>query len=154
MMLLYEGEFKATDDGSVWVDQPNRDGESVVIQTALKQLVGHHVQFAMSHLPEMPVDVSKRGLGSCHVEGVCPYGHNSGNLGIYAVTANGVLHESPWRIEGFDGTVTEIRFEWMPGHAGRIACASLSELEKLRDSVANLKAQISGFSIGTAAEGK
>lgn len=145
-MVLLEGVFKATDNGHTMVERQHQAPADV--GEALSSLVGHHVQFAMHQVPTFPFDPSQRGLGACYVEGKCPLGHDDGNFDLYAVTANGVLHQDPWRIEAFDGTVQPIEMGKMVGHMGRIAAASLTELEKLREAAAQLSTQIQAFSIG------
>lgn len=151
MMVLLEGVFRQQ-DGKTTVAQDN--GSVGTLDSALSTLVGHHVQFAMHHVPTLPFDPTKRGLGSCCVEGKCPLGHDEGNFDLYNVTANGVLHSEPWRIEAFDGSVQPIDLNRMVDHMGRIACASITELEKLRESAAQLTAQIQSFSIGSKTGGE
>lgn len=151
MLILVEGEFKAV-DGQTCVEQTHRGG-TAIIEQQLKDMVGHQVQLSMHQLPAMPLDHTKRGLGSCHVEGKCPCGHDDGNWEIYNVTAQGVLREGPWRIEQFDGTETMLRFDWMVGHMGRMACASLTQLEVLREAAASLSEQVQAISIGSKVVG-
>jgi hypothetical protein len=156
MMMLLEGQFRKDPDGTVWVDAPpDRNGNLMTVTASLQALIGHHVQFAMSHLPSLPLDSTRRGLGSCNWgDAPCPFGHTVDMFDIYTVTAQGTLEHdptqtNPWSIVSFDGTTTEIRLDWMVGHNGRIACASITELEKLRESVATMANQVAGFSIGT-----
>ena len=148
MLVLVEGVFKA-EEGQTVVAQPQRAESAVPIEQQLKDMVGNQVQFAMHQLPSMPLDPAKRGLGSCLVEGKCPVGHDDGNWELYNVTAQGVLRDSPWRIEQFDGTEVALRFDWMAGHVGRMACASLTQLESLRELAANLTEQVQAISIGS-----
>lgn len=149
MMVLLEGVFKQS-DGKTVVDQPHRQNVAVV-EDALALLVGHHVQFAMHHVPALPFDPTLRGLGACHVEGQCPLGHDDGKFDLYNVTASGVLRQDPWRVEQFDGTEEPVRLDCMVGHMGRLACASVTELEKLREAAASLSAQVQAFRIGVGA---
>lgn len=148
MLILAEGVFKG-EDGQVWVEQPDRNAASVTVDEQLKDMVGQSVQLAMHQLPSMPLDHTKRGLGSCHVEGKCPCGHDDGNWELYNVATQGILHAEPWRIEQFDGTVVPLRFDWMVGHMGRMACASLTQLESLREIAANLTAQVQAVTLGS-----
>lgn len=148
-MVMLEGVFKQVDGQT----QVQRGDQTLAVEAALASLVGHHVQFAMHHVPTLPFNPSLRGLGACHVEGKCPVGHDDGNFDLYNVVGNGVLHQNPWRIEAFDGSVTEIDMNSMVGHTGRIACASLTELEKLRETAAQLTAQVQAFTIGSKPAG-
>lgn len=145
-MILMEGVFERLGDGQTWADSPTPN--PMTVEAALSTLVGHHVQFAMHHVPMLPFDPTKRGLGACYAVGRCHFGHDEGNTDLYQMTANGVLHQDPWRIEAFDGTVQTFDPSVLVGHMGRVACASVTELEKLRESAAKLTAQIQSFSIG------
>ena len=150
MMIMLEGLFRSDKEGNVWVDQPYHNGDILAITALLPNLVGHHVQFAMHQTPVMPFDSTLRGLGSCHVEGICPCGHDDGYFNLYNIVANGTLRADPWRIEQFDGTTVDLRLDLMVGHDGRLACASITELEKMREAAATLAVQVQAFSIGTS----
>lgn len=51
---------------------------------------------------------------------------------------DGVLRADPWRVEKFDGTVATVPFRGMEGHYGRLAAATMVDVEKMREALGQL----------------
>lgn len=115
-------------------------GQHKRVAGILTPLVGQRVQLAVHHLPPQ-VDHGKPGLGSCcwlPLGAGCPVRHDLTPDRLLSFHAEGVLRDEPWRLEKFDGTVVTIPFSGMPGHYGRLAVASMPDLDQMRDILAKL----------------
>ncbi len=116
---------------------------------ALTPLVGQRVQFALHHLPPHGIEAGAPGAGSCRFpEGKgCPVRHDEFPDRLLGFHLDGVLQGAPiWGMQKFDGTVVSIPFGGMVGHFGRVAAATILDVEAMRDSL--LKAVTSPGSSG------
>jgi len=139
-VILLEGSFSADDsDLRVQLD----DGSHKSVYEALRPLVGQRVQFALHHLPPHGIEVGKPGAGSClHPEGVgCPVSHDQYPDRMLTFHLDGVLREDPWSIERFDGSVIPIPFRGLPGHYGRVAAATILDMERMREALSRFSPQ-------------
>lgn len=145
MFVLVEGTFVQEADTLTIVQE---DGKRYSIEGSLGPLVGDNVQLSLHHLPRLDHHWDTRGAGCClWPEGQCPFGHDAKPQRFHSVVATGVLERDPWQVRAFDGTLTPLHFDWMVNHKGRLACASLSQLETLRGLVDGLKTQVSSVTM-------
>lgn len=130
-VVLLEGVFASTGDLTV-------DGSRV--DDTLDRFVGTRVRVAAHHLPADPVDPMRWGGGSCTYQpGPCPYGHHADPARMYSYTGEGVLRPDGdgWTLTRFDGRVDRLGLSAMAGHRGRIAVASVLDVDKMRDAVSS-----------------
>jgi hypothetical protein len=141
--VLLEGLFYLDENG---VLQVRSDGGSIQsVETVLRPLVGEHIQLAVHHLPTGGVQPGAWGWGCCQWKPAeCPAGHHNKPDFLFNFSGNGVLQQEPWRLNLFTGGSSEIDFAKMPGHLGRLAAATVPDVEKMRDSLASLKESGSG----------
>lgn len=128
-VVLLEGSFAPTADLSV-------DGSRV--SDALARFVGTRVRLAAHHLPSDPVDPTRWGGGSCGYQpGPCPYGHHGDPTRMYSYTGEGVLgvDGDGWALTRFDGRVDRVGLSALVGHRGRVAVASVVDIDAMRDTV-------------------
>ena len=145
-VLLIEGLFYDR-GGDLFVEQDHGVHRSVT--EALSPLVGQRVQFALHHLPPHGIEAGAPGAGSCRFpEGKgCPVRHDEFPDRLLGFHLDGVLQGAPsWGMQKFDGTVVPIPFSGMVGHFGRVAAATILDVEAMRDSL--LKAVTSPGSSG------
>lgn len=135
--LLLEGLFYERGD-TLFVEKDG--GEHVSVTDILNPLVGVRVQIAVHHLPPHGVQPGLPGAGSCRFPGGhgCPARHDQYPDRLLAFHMDGVLRADPWRVEKFDGTVAAIPFRGMEGHYGRLAAATMVDVEKMRDALGQL----------------
>lgn len=135
--ILIEGLFYEQ-DSSLSVEQDG--GVHTALDVALHPLVGHRVQFAVHHLPPNGVQPGTPGAGSCKFPGGkgCPVQHDQHPDRLLAFHMDGVLRMRPWRMEKFDGSLVPIPFGGMVGHFGRVAGASIVDVEAMRGAMAGL----------------
>jgi len=130
--------FKAVLLEGVFGDSPKgvcASGKAVADE--LRPLVGERIRFAMHHLPPnlTHLDISRWGGGSCLWQPApCPAGHHQDPGWLLNVTEEGTLDDQ-WDIHRLDGTVFRLPLELMVGHYGRLAAATLFEVEKMRDAL-------------------
>ena len=105
----------------------------------LAPVLGQRVQLALHHLPPHGVQPDLPGAGSClYLKGQrCPI-HELHPDRLLSFHSEGTLHSDPWRLIRFDGTMLPIPVQGMPGHYGRVGAASLVDVEKMRDQLAQL----------------
>jgi hypothetical protein len=115
-------------------------GEHVDVQALLTPLLGTRVQFAVHHLPPQGIQPGIPGAGACRFPGGqgCPVRHDKYPDRLLTYHLDGVLRADPWRQEKFDGTVVPIPFQGMVGHYGRLAVATVIDVEKMRDALGGL----------------
>jgi len=116
------------------------------VYKALEPLIGQRVQLAMHHVPPMPIDATRWGGGSCLLEptGYCPFGHHNDPNRMFNLAMDGVLvydmdhkkGEGGWWLQTFDGKKTMLPLTHvLLGHRGRIAAASITAVEEMRDAL-------------------
>lgn len=135
--ILIEGLFymKGSD---LFVEQDN--GEHVAFDDILDPVMDQRVQLALHHLPPHGIEPGTPGAGSCrwHAGINCPAQHDRYPDRLLSFHMEGVLRKAPWRIERFDGTVTPLPVQGMPGHYGRVGGATVVDVEKMREQLAGL----------------
>ena len=133
-VVLMEGLFYDR-GGDLFVEQD--EGVHRAVVATLLPLVGERVQFALHHLPPNGLQPGQPGAGSCQYPGGkgCPLGHDVRPNRLLSFHLEGVLKADPWRLEKFDGTESFIPFSGLDGHYGRVACATLLDVEAIRDLV-------------------
>jgi hypothetical protein len=112
------------------------------VEAELRPLVGKRVRLAMHHLPPNlhNLNPDKWGGGSCLWQpSPCPAGHHERPDYLFNLSAEGVLWDREkydgWCIERLDGTILDLPFRKMAGHHGRLAAATLIDVEKMRDAL-------------------
>ncbi len=153
--ILLEGVFFLSEDpypDSRGVELP--DYRDLLVQTptgvrsafaTLRTLVGERVYLATHHVPSDPIDPTRWGGGSCHWQpaGICPFGHHNVPTRLFNLTAQGVLvydldhalKTGGWSVVGADGSHTILPLVLaLPGHDGRLACATVMVAEQMRDA--------------------
>jgi len=135
--ILVEGLFYER-DSAIHIEKDN--GEHVTIEDVLAEVLGQRVQFALHHLPPNGIEPDKPGAGACKYPGGqgCPAFHDRFPDRLLSFHMEGVLKADPWRVEKFDGTVSLTPFKAMPGHYGRIGAATVFDVAKMRESLANI----------------
>ncbi len=135
--LLLEGLFYKR-DGSLYVEHDG--GTHTPLDEAMAPLADQRVQFAVHHLPPNGIQAGEPGAGSCKFPGGrgCPVGHDRYPDRLLAFHLDGVLRRGPWRIEKFDGSVVAVPFLGMDGHYGRVAGATIVDVEAMREAMAGL----------------
>jgi hypothetical protein len=135
--ILVEGLFYEQ-DGQLQIEQD--DGTHVSVVETLAPVLGQRVQFAIHHLPPDGPVPGEPGAGSCRFPGGvgCPSHHDKQPNRLLSFHLEGVLRAEPWRIERFDGSTAPIPFVGMPGHFGRLATATVVDVEAMRDSLAGM----------------
>lgn len=136
--VLVEGVFDK-DEGSFRI-LPSPIASFKNVYDELHPLIGFRVRIAMHHLPPnlAALDDSRWGGGSCLWQpSPCPAGHHVRPGYLLNVTGEGVLrHEDGvWFLDQLDGSEFPLPFDQMVGHYGRIAAATLLDVDKLRDSL-------------------
>jgi hypothetical protein len=154
--LLLEGIFYQDDDEGLMVTPAK--GPAIKVIDALLRLNERNVQISVHHLPEMPPDPTRWGGGCCLWEqqvdrfsthdgqAFCPFGHHKHPTKLLNVVAQGVMHyesgfypsESRVIIHQFDGTTVDFQDAfsgYLPGHRGRIAVATVVDIEKMREAL-------------------
>ena len=148
--LLIEGYFLNSTDMNL------NEGLSVNLTTdvyeKLSAFVGEDIQLAIHHLPPGQPDPGKPGLGSCEWLTPCPAGHDTDPHKLLSVHGQGVLrHEGTrWWLDRFDGTQQEFPLHLLDGHHGRIAAATVFDVEKMRESLGGAAGQLE--TLGVKAE--
>jgi len=144
--VLLEGLFFASPQGDLQVQ--TETGEIIPVLDRLLPLVGQQVQLAVHHLPSGGVDPSAWGWGSCQWKPAeCPAGHHTRPNFLFSFSGNGVLLQDPWRLDLSDGGTSPIDFAVMPGHHGRLAAATVPDIEKLKDELIGLDAGVLGAKV-------
>lgn len=133
--VVVEGLF-FFEGGALHIEKDS--GERVSLATVLQPLVGQRVQFALHHLPPRGLQPGQPGAGSCRFPGGvgCPVGHDRHPDRMLTFHLEGVLQADPWRLLKFDGSVVAVPIQGMPGHYGRVAGATIMDVDAMRDAVA------------------
>lgn len=131
---LVEGLF-FWENGTIHIEKDG--GERVALATVLQPLVGHRVQFALHHLPPHGLQSDQPGAGSCRFPGGvgCPVQHDQHPDRMLAFHLEGVLQADPWRLLKFDGSIVAVPVQGMPGHYGRVAGATVIDVDAMRDAL-------------------
>ena len=138
-VVLAEGVFYE-EKAEVLIRQgPVAPAKSVLEE--LTPLVGKRIRLAMHHLPPnlQALDESKWGGGCCLWQPApCPAGHHERPGYLLNVTGDGVLRyddKGSWHLDMLDGSKLRLPFDQMVGHFGRLAAATLLDVDKLRDTL-------------------
>lgn len=130
-VLMLEGEFAQAPEGIT----ARNGAEVVLLSEALAPFVGQRVRLAFHQsFPRAP-QPSIPGFGSC-LTSDCAFHRLRPDL-LLNVSVEGVLVENAgtYSITGFDGQVKPLPFEFLAGHYGRVAAASLLDVERMREAV-------------------
>lgn len=129
--ILLEGSFFSDPRGlSIRTTQ----GPVVLVDSALAPLENEHAQIALHYLPAGGLKPGAWGMGSCEwYPRACPVGHHQNPGYFFSFVGHGVLRRDPWRLDLFAGGSTEIQFEKMLGHHGRMAAATVMSVEAMRE---------------------
>ena len=135
--ILVEGLFYER-DGAVCVEDDG--GVHSTVDDILTPVADERVQLAISHLPPNGIEPDQPGAGSCRYPGGvgCPVEHDKHPTRLLSFHLEGVLRSEPWRLEMFDGSSKTIPFGGMVGHFGRVAAATIIDVEAMRESLAGL----------------
>ena len=138
--ILIEGIFYRDETSSLMARAP--EGKVSAVDQVLGRLENLEIQFAMHHLPEMPLIPDRWGGGCCmwQASGKCPAGHHENPSFLLSIAGRGVLRrqEDGWHLATFEGEDISIPLHQMEGHMGRIAAVTIIDLNKLRDSISSI----------------
>jgi hypothetical protein len=151
--LLIEGDFTLVDF------DPEVQFESIPIERiiieqkgkpttrlvdVLKPALGENIVFSMHHVP-VAMNPFRWGGGNCIWQpyGWCPAGHHLDPLRFFSMNETGVLEEGDgkWWLHTFAGKNIDIPFHVMVGHFGRIAAATMLDMEKMRDELSKTSSE-------------
>jgi len=135
--ILIEGLFYAR-DGNLCVEDD--DGNHSTVDAILTPMLDKQVQLAVSHLPPHGIEADQPGAGCCRYPGGvgCPVEHDQFPTRLLSFHKEGVLRSDPWRIDQFDGSSSRIPFRGMPGHFGRLASATIVDVEAMREKLSGM----------------
>jgi len=135
--ILIEGLFYER-DANLHVEQDS--GQHLSVVEVLAPLVGQRVQLALHHLPPHGIEADKPGAGSCRYPGGkgCPVRHDLHPDRLLSFHMEGVLRPDPWRLVKFDGSVVPLPLAGLVGHYGRIGGATILDVEKMREQLAQM----------------
>jgi len=135
-VVLVEGVFSRT-GGFFYVQEPGQ--QPTRLDQILRPLEGQRSRLALHHLPPT-LDETKWGGGSCLWEPhPCPAGHHWRPNFLLNVSGEGILgrEDQKWFLDQFDGSRLFLPFELLAGHHGRVAGATLFDVEAMRDSLSS-----------------
>lgn len=137
--FLLEGLFYEQ-DGDFYVDQSS---EHVSVREVLTPLLGQRVQFALHHAPLHGIRAEVPGAGTCQypLGRGCPVRHDLKPNYLLSFHLDGVLRLDPWRVDTFEGKEVHIPWEGMVGHYGRLAVATIVDVEKMLDTLAGINVE-------------
>jgi hypothetical protein len=159
--ILLEGVFSLEDDGEApWGQDPfvvdpttivsltEDHGKQSLVET-LKPQIDQRVTIALHHFPPvMPPDPEKWGGGSCLLQPMewCQFGHHEHPHRFFSLSLEGILRQdgTRWFIEKFDGTEVDLPFAFLVGHYSRVACATMIDVDKMKESLEKLRATMPG----------
>jgi hypothetical protein len=131
--ILVEGLFYIQ-DGKITTDRGD------LLYEHLEPLVGHDIQLAVHFLPPSPPDPTKWGGGCCMWQPAeCPAGHHEHPDRILNIALRGVLGRDPgsrWFLDTFDGKQVDLPFALLDGHHGRVAAATVFDVQAMQESLA------------------
>lgn len=133
--VLWEGLFYER-DGQILSDQSQDSLDGL-----LNPLIGEDIHLAVQFVPPLPIDPDKWGGGCCMWQpSPCPAGHHLDSTRLLNVAVRGTLERrgSQWLIHQLDGKTIEVPFHLLPGHHGRVAAASVFDVQGMRDSLQGL----------------
>ena len=136
-VVLIEGVFY--EHGGDYLIRPGPIAPTRSIRGELGPLVGLQLRLALHHLPPdlSALDESKWGGGACLWQPApCPAGHHKRPGYLLNVSAEGTLQEDggTWRLDRSEDPPLELPFPLMVGHYGRLAAATLVDMDKMRES--------------------
>ena len=133
-LILLEGPFHVDSEGNLKVNQA---GSELDVSESFRELKGQRVQVALHYIFPNGPEPHKWGAGCCLWQErlqPCPVGHHANSNKFLNFVAQGVLYqENGWYLKTFEGFCEKIPIFQLDGHYGRIAAASLSEVDKMRD---------------------
>lgn len=105
----------------------------------LDPLVGQDIQLAVHFLPPVPPNPTKWGGGCCMWQPAdCPAGHREHPDRILNIALRGVLgrKDGRWFMDTFEGKQVEIPFTLLDGHHGRVAAATVFDVQAMQEALA------------------
>jgi hypothetical protein len=132
--LLLEGLFYISEGKLV-----TEDGDDLYEQ--LVPFVGQDIQLAMHFLPPNPPDMTRWGGGCCMWQPAeCPAGHHDHPDRLLNIALRGVLGRDVdrWFIDTFEGNQVDLPFALLDGHHGRVAAATVIDMQAMQESLANI----------------
>lgn len=130
--ILVEGLFYIQ-DGKISTDRGD------FLYEHLEPMVGQDIQLALHFLPPTPPDPDRWGGGCCMWQPAeCPAGHHEHPDRILNIALRGVLrHEGDqWSLDTFDGKQVVLPFALLDGHHGRVAAATVFDVQAMQESLA------------------
>jgi hypothetical protein len=109
----------------------------------LEPLIGQEIHLAIHFLPPNPPEMDRWGGGCCMWQPApCPAGHHEHPDRLLNVAVQGVLGRDTttdrWWIDQFDGKQVVIPFILLDGHHGRVAAASVFDVQKMQESLSDI----------------
>ena len=132
--MLLEGLFYRR-DGIITTDK------GVALFEQLEPLVGQDIHLAVHFLPSDPPNPERWGGGCCMWQpSQCPAGHHEHPDRLLNLAVRGVLGRDgdQWWIDQFDGKRVQIPFTLLDGHQGRVAAASVFDVQAMQESLSNI----------------
>lgn len=128
---IFEGE-------GLFVREDEKD-KAIWVTELLAPLLNQSVRLALVQAPPGKIDPEKWGGGCClwQSKGYCPAGHHQDPYFLLNFAFEGVLSKTgdTFHITVFDGSVKTLPLPQMEGHYGRLAVATLLDVEKMRDAL-------------------
>lgn len=134
--ILIEGLFYLSPDtNKIMSDR----GDSV--EEHLGPLIDQDVQLAIHFLPPTPPEPDRWGGGCCMWQpAACPAGHHEHPDRILNVSVRGVLGYDPtinrWWVDTFEGNQVTLPFALLDGHHGRVAAATVFDVQAMQEALA------------------
>ena len=156
--LLVEGIFNTKEDLAIFKKSGFCPWNTIVVdegegkkdlESILSPYIGENISFAAHHTvnPDTPL---LKGFGSCLAEGNswCVFEHHKHPSRAFSFNTEGVLRQEDHHlyVEKFDGRKDFIPLFMLVGHRGRIAAATVFDVEKMKETVfshSDLKDQMS-----------
>lgn len=131
--ILVEGLFYIQ-DGKITTDRGD------FLYEHLEPMVGQDIQLAVHFMPPIPPDPTKWGGGCCMWQPTeCPAGHHQHPDRILNIALRGVLgHDTGyrWFMDTFDGKQVDLPFALLDGHYGRVAAATVFDVQAMQEALA------------------
>lgn len=130
--ILVEGLFYIQ-DGKISTDRGD------FLYEHLEPMVGQDIQLAVHFMPPNPPDPDKWGGGCCMWQPAdCPAGHREHPDRILNLALRGVLGRDGdrWFMDTFDGKQVDLPFALLDGHHGRVAAATVFDVQAMQEALA------------------